>query len=275
MFKIVVFLSLLVSHGMAYSMFESERAINERHYKLIHAIKDVVISTQKTRGLTNNYMNGNVVAQLLVYGQRKQMLDNFETIDKSFKELELSSQYYEDASALMLRSKFLNKSAFKSDSSRVFASYSGVIEKWMELNAKVIKARFIDADETVYKDLNFLNQVLLPLSENIGKMRGLGSGLVAKGYCNKKEAKTMEGFVSEIQRYAMLLKYHMSARRHENMGFSEVKSIHKSIKDYMELTKRKVIGQYEIELVTNEYFDQGTDNISKILKIYNIISSAL
>ena len=275
MFKIIVLLFMLVSQGLAYSMFESERAINERHFKLIHAIKDIVISTQKTRGLTNNYMNGNVVAQLLVYGQRKQMLDNFNMINKSFKELELSSQYYKDASRLMMHSKLLNKSAFKSDSSKVFVSYSSIIEKWIELNAEVIKTRFLEADERLYKDLNFLNQVLLPLSENIGKMRGLGSGLVAKGYCNKNEAKKMKGFVTEIRRYAMLLEYHMSTRQYSSIGLEESKSINKSIKDYMKLTKDKVIGQYEIQLVTNEYFNQGTDTISNILKIYNVISSTL
>ena len=37
------------------------------------ALKDLIVSTQKTRGLTNNYLNGNTVSMLLVYESRKDM----------------------------------------------------------------------------------------------------------------------------------------------------------------------------------------------------------
>ena len=273
--KALVFCLVFALKVMGYSFFQSETSINKDHLDLIHAIKDTVISTQKTRGLTNNYMNGNVVAQLLVHGQRKQMLKNFDTINKRFKKLELPQDFYADASILMKHSKVLNKGAFKSDSAEVFGEYSRVIEKWMHLNENIISWQFKQDDEKRYRELLLLNNVLLPLTENIGKMRGMGSGIVARGFCKESEATKMKTFVNEIQRYKMLLEHHMSQTHYNSLDSRESSDINKNIQTYAELTKYKVIGKEDIRLVTNEYFDQGTMVISKVLKIYNVVSSTL
>ena len=260
---------------MGYSFFTNEKSIQKDHLKLIHNVKDIIINTQKTRGLTNNYMNGNVVAQLLVYGQREQMSQNFSRLNKNFKPLELSPVYYKEASALMLGSKHLNKRAFKSPSAEVFSSYSGIIESWMDLNDKLITQGFEKADAKVYEDLKFLNNVLLPLTENIGKMRGMGSGIVARTYCKEDEAKKMKGFVREIKRFSMLLEYHLSGKSYSSLGSKEMIRINQNIQDYAELTSDKVISKKDIQLVTNAYFDEGTRAISEVIKIYNVIASSL
>jgi len=286
--KIVALCLFFASQIMAYSFFESDKSIDKRHLDVIHAVKDTVISTQKTRGLTNNYMNGNVVAQLLVYGQRKQMLKNFTKIDNNFKRLELSSEYYKKASELMNRSKKLNKMAlsmhqsvlmkgrvFKHDSGKIFASYSRIIEGWMDLNKDMIKVHFSKRDTRTYEKVKLLNNVLLPLTENIGKMRGMGSGIVARTYCKDKEALEMRGFVDEIQRYLTLLEGHLSSTSYSALHKQETHLIKQNIKDYADKTRTEVIDKSDIKLVTNEYFDQGTAAISDILKIYNVITHSL
>ena len=273
--KTLVINLLLTLQVMGYSFFQSEASINANHLKLIHAIKDTVITTQKTRGLTNNYMNGNVVAQLLVYGQRGQMSKNFQSIDEGFTTLELTPGLSKSALALMQTSKHLNKKAFKEDSAEVFSSYSHIIQKWIDLNENVINERFKQGDAKIYKELLLLNNVLLPLTENIGKMRGLGSGIVARGYCKEKEESQMKSFVNEIKRYKTLLEYHMKQTHYDALGSAENRRINQHIRDYTELTETKVISQSDINLVTNEYFDQGTGAISEVLKIYNVVSSSL
>jgi len=273
--KTLLLCLFLASEMMGYSLFETKKSIDNRHLNLIHTIKDIVITTQKTRGLTNNYMNGNVVAQLLVHGQRKEMMKNFAQVDRRFKELELPGHYYQDASKLMLKSKKLNKKAFKNDSAKVFAAYSSIIEAWMDLNEAVITTHFSKREPAIYQEVKLLNNVLLPLTENIGKMRGMGSGIVARGYCQEKEAIKMQSFVDEIQRYTLLLENHMSGVAYTALGQNEFYVIRRNINDYAELTLDEVIGKSDIKLITNEYFDQGTAAISDVLKIYNVISSSL
>lgn len=266
---------LLTLEVMGYSFFQSDTSINKAHLELIHTIKDTVINTQKTRGLTNNYMNGNVVAQLLVYGQRKQMLNHFKSMETKFQKLELPPNFYTNASTLMQRSKALNQGAFKSDSAEVFSAYSNVIEQWMDLNEGIISWQFKEGEPQRYQGLLLLNNVLLPLTENIGKMRGMGSGIVARGYCKEVETKKMQSFVSEIQRYSILLQHHMSQTHYSALSSRESLAINEHIQEYASLTQQKVISQKDIELVTNEYFDQGTMTISEVLKIYNVVAASL
>jgi len=272
MIRLVLVVSILLSHLHALSWFNNEK---KEYLQLIYGIKDTIITTQKTRGLTNNYMNGNVVAQLLVYGQRKQMTKNFMQLNKAFGSLELDSYYYQNSVELMARSKQLNKRAFKSDSAEIFTHYSSVIESWMDLNDKIITEAFSQSDAKAYERLKFMNNVLLPLTENIGKMRGLGSGIVARTYCKEDEMKKMEGFVSEIKRYTSLLEYHLKQTNYSALRSQERIKIEQNIQDYAELTKMQVIGQSDINLNTNAYFDQGTRAIKDVIMIYNVIASTL
>lgn len=273
--RTLLLLFLCILPSMAYSIFQSDKSIDKLHLNLVHSIKDVIITTQKTRGLTNNYMNGNVVAQLLVYGQRKNMKDNFKAINQNFSKLELPVEHQQLASQLIISSKMLNKRAFKGDSAQVFSTYSSYIEKWMDLNELIINYRFKQADQNAYNRLVLLNNVLLPLTENIGKMRGLGSGIVARGYCKEEEVPKMQSFVSEIKRYKLALHRHLAATSYVNLSSKEAKKIEESIQVYAALTENKVIGKKGITLVTNEYFDQGTRTISNVLKVYNVVAAQI
>ncbi|PHR56906.1 MAG: hypothetical protein COA44_07295 [Arcobacter sp.] len=274
MLKAYLVFIVLVSSSWSYSFFDSEKSIDKRHLDLIHKIKDVVINTQKTRGLTNNYMNGNVVAQLLVYGQRKEMIKNFADINKGFKRLELEEIFYKKSSSLIQNSKSLNQIAFKTNSAEVFTQYSDLIEKWMELNENIIVQRF-KTNEKVYSQLILLNNVLLSLTENIGKMRGMGSGIVARGFCKENETLQMKGFANEVQRYKMLLQYHMVGKEYKGLSKNDMIKIEISLEAYASLTLEKVISKKDISLNTNEYFNQGTRAISDVLRVYMAVAASL
>ncbi len=177
--------------------------------------------------------------------------------------------------SLRLKVDQLNKGAFKQVPAEVFASYSSVIEGWINLNRRVIDDYFSAGDPDVYTDVKLLNNVLLPLTENIGKMRGMGSGIVARGYCKKTEISAMKGFVGKIEYLKKILERHLSQSYYDSLSQKEMIAINQHIEAYAELTVYKVIGQESINLVTNEYFDQGTASISDVLKVYNAISTAL
>jgi len=126
-------LLIALSPVMAFSLFD-EKGTDKEYLQLVSSIKDVAISTQKTRGLTNSFMNGNVVAQLLVYAQREQMIKDFEEINRLTSKVKLSENYSKESAELMIKLKKLNKKAFKKNSADVFAAYTLVIEQWIALN---------------------------------------------------------------------------------------------------------------------------------------------
>ncbi len=275
MFRVLVLVGMMVLKGLAFDFSFDHNKEDLQYLSLVHAIKDTVITTQKTRGLTNNYMNGNVVAQLLVYGQRENMMKNFETVKGSFSHLGLPSELKIVSEDLINRTKELNRRAFKSNSAEVFGSYSHIIEAWISLNKEVINTHFAKGDQTKYKMVSTLNSVLLPLTENIGKMRGMGSGIVARTYCKRQEIPKMRQFANEIDRYRVLLEYYLKQEAFSALSTQELELINAGLHEYTELTLQKVIAQRDIALDTNSYFNQGTAAISNVLKVYNALVAKL
>lgn len=268
--KIVIWCALL-AQVMGFSLFETTHDEDLRYLEVVNAIKSAVITTQKTRGLTNNFMNGNISAQLLVYGQRMEMKKDFAGIQSALKDLEDKHIFSESASALMARSQRLNKKAFKSDSAQTFADYSKVIEGWIDLNRVIIDHHFTKRSNARYSMVSTLNNVLLPLTENIGKMRGLGSGIVARTFCKDEESPKMQRFVNEIDRYRGVMALYLQKEKFDALSQVEVAQINENIQAYTQLTLQNVIDQSNIDLDTNGYFDQGTAAISDVLKVYNVM----
>ena len=269
--KLLIILLLSVSPMMAFSLFDSAGGSDKAYLELVSSVKDIAISTQKTRGLTNSFMNGNVAAQLLVYGQREQMMKDFKALKKRSKEADLPEEYRKSTDVLMKKLKKLNKKAFKKNASDVFASYTGVIEEWIALNTQIIDTHFKEGDQEIYVAVSMLNSTLLPLTENIGKLRGMGSGIVARGTCKEVETPKMQSFATNIETYRNQMKSYMDKHSFKTLSKNDLEAVNAKIATYVTLTEGKVIGKEEIHLDANKFFDQGTACIGGVLKVYNAV----
>jgi len=143
----------------------------------------------------------------------------------------------------------------------------------MLLNKLIIDKQFRKKGGAVYAALLFQNQTLLPLTENIGKMRGMGSGIVARGSCKKGEVPKMEAFAAEIERYRTAMVAYLE--KHPVVGKETLKQVNEKIAAYVKLTREKVIGKQHIKLDPNKYFDQGTACIGEVQKVYNAVSKKI
>ena len=271
--KIILALLIAVSPMMAFSLFDDDKGTDKEYLHLVSSIKNVAISTQKTRGLTNSFMNGNVAAQLLVYAQREQMMKDLDAIKKLSSKAKLPKNYTAESAALMKKVKKLNKKAFKRNSAEVFASYTGVIEEWIALNGKIIDSHFKAGDGNIYAAVSMLNSTLLPLTENIGKLRGMGSGIVARGACNDVETPKMQSFATNIEMYRGKMKSYLDKHSYKTLSNNDRDAVNAKIADYAKLTQEQVIGQEEIQLDANKFFDQGTACIGGVLKVYNAVAA--
>ena len=253
---------------MAFSFFDN-KATNQDYIHVVTSMKDVMLVTAKTRGLTNSFNNGNVAAQLLVYAQREAMAKDLKILEDAVAKAKFPAAEIDAIESLGKKLKSLNRKAFRKNPADVFVAYTKVIDEMLALNTKIIDAHFKNENPAIYKPLAMMNNTLLPLVENIGKLRGMGSGIVARGHCNENEVSKMKHFSQEIEKYRLeMVAYYKSngCRR-----FSTRKLVHfdKEISDFTKLTNEKVIGQENITLDANKYFDQGTESIKDIMSIYN------
>ena len=272
--KLLLLLWIMVSPMMAFSLFD-DKGSDKEYLHLVSSIKDVTITTQKTRGLSNSFLNGNVSAQLLAYAQREQMVKDFEKINALESQVKLPDVYVQESQALIKKAKKLNRKAFRKKPTEVFAAYTKITEGWMALNKKIIDSRFKSGNPTVYAAITMLNSTLLPLAENVGKLRGMGSGIVAKGSCEESEATKMNTFAENIEKYRVRMVAYMNANGCRRFSKRKVNDITHRIKVYVELTRAEVIGKKHITLDPNKYFDQGSASLNGILEIYDAMEGEI
>jgi len=272
--KIVLFIWILISPLMAFSLFE-DKASDKEYLEFVTLLKDVTIDTQKVRGLTNSFKNGNVAAQLLVYAQRESLEKDISKVEGFITKYEVEEDISKEAKELIKKVRKWNSKAFRKESTAVFSGYTAIVESLINLNGKFINTYFKKGDAKVYTTLTMMNETLLPLTENIGKLRGMGSGIVARGSCNENEAVTMKAFTVNIEKYRLEMQAYF--KKHGCRRFSTRKLVEFDVKiaDYTKLVNEKVIGKEGIALDANKYFDQGTACISDVISIYDAMSEEL
>jgi len=271
--KVILMSLLIVLNLSAFSLFGNTKEELEK-VEYMNELKNLIVATQKTRGLTNNYMNGNVVAMLLVHAERKEM-------KKSLRALKKFSALDNATLALEPELLSLNKTAFKQDSHKSFTQYTVMIEKMLAIGDKFVITKMKDTSELSQKASRMMMDNILPFTENIGKIRGLGSGVVARTYSKSIEDQQLKSFVHAVQNLNEVEAPNMKVLAFKYPHFysknvpEQIEDISKDALVYITLTETKVIGQKDITLNTNVYFNQGTDLIAKALKLFDENANAI
>jgi len=274
--RILLILSLLIFSLSAKSLFSNSAQADNSIY--IGSLKDLVIATQKTRGLTNSYMNGNIAAMLLVYANRKDMKKAIGIMES----LPLAADPVINSRATTISQSLitLNNKAFKMKASEAFASYTEQIGQTLML-AQSVSKRFS-------KDLNpfgqdasiIMMETMLPMTEYVGQLRGFGSGLAAKGTINKAELEKIYVLVNEVKTLNTNLQTQMNQLTSKYKGKlpseinSQIAAVNAKATAYSLFAEKKFLSDVK-NIDPNEYFDEGTALISAIIQAYNTNNSAL
>ena len=270
--RIFLIITALVFSLNAKSLFSNDSQAENSKY--IGALKDLVISTQKTGGLTNNYLNGNTSSMLLVYGNRK----NMKTAIGVMESLPLASDPIINSRATNISQALikLNRKAFKQEAASVFEQYTEQIEQILMLAQTVSKRGSSDLNPLGQKLSSVMMEVILPFTEYVGQMRGMGSGIVAKKKITKMQEAQMLAIINEITDLTSKLVTDMkviAAGNKDNFNSSldaKLATIEKTSKSYIALTQKEILKKKKIDYDTDTYFGKGTDLISLLIGIYNI-----
>lgn len=274
--RIFLLFIFLIFSLEAKSLFTNNDQADSSVY--IGALKDLIIATQKTRGLTNSYMNGNTVAMLLVYGNRDDMKKAIGTMESL--PLAADAVINNRATAISQALIKLNNKAFKMKPSEAFSSYTEEIGQTLML-AQTVSKRFAKDLNPFGKEVStIMMEVMLPMTEYVGQMRGFGSGLAAKGSVSKTELEKILVLSSQIkklntelqQRMAQLISKYPDKYSSDIKG--EISNVDDAVKSYTSFAESKFMNDVE-SIEPNTYFDNGTKLISLIIKAYNTNNKAL
>lgn len=257
---------------LASSVFVCANEMKQIDY--LSTVKDIIISTQKIRGGTYNFLNGSEFAQFGVYEERSIQKNAFSELDRHY----ITGGKKLDAAFDKLRkqTKSLNKLSFELQPLVSFKAYSTLINKMIETN-KAGRFAFFDKSSLLLKNSSMvmINDIL-PLSEGLGKLRGLGSGIIGRGYCEEEEVKMMKRYVYEIHYNLKHVIQGMESLQNANPKLysktlsATLTDLKNDINKYVVFAKNKLIAKEDIQENSNDYFDRGTKLISKVMKLYRV-----
>lgn len=273
----LLFMTMLIFVSLnAKSLFSNSQQADNTIY--LGSLKDLVIATQKTRGLTNSFLNGNTAALLLVYDNRENMVKAISTMESvSIATDPIINERATNISNALIK---LNSSAFKKESNSVFAQYTEQIAQTLILAQTLAKRSAKDLNPFGVDASKIMMDTMLPMTEYVGQMRGFGSGLAAKKERSKSELNKMLMLADKIQDLNIKLqkqlstlsqKYKQSLPSQLQDQASDIDTITKKYTLFVENKFKNNIKNID----PNIYFDNGTNLISHIIKVYATVNKAI
>lgn len=174
----------------------------------------------------------------------------------------------------------LNHTAFKKEPNLVFTQYTQEIGQILILAQTLAKRSAKDLNPFGIEASKIMMEVMLPMTEYVGQMRGFGSGLAAKKKRTEVElnkililSNKIKNLNSQLQEqlYELTQKYGDSLQEQIVDETASVDKITKSYTLFAEDEFRSNIKNIE----PNDYFDNGTELISHIIKVYNTCNRAI
>jgi len=260
----------------AKSLFSNAEQADSSKY--IANLKDLLIATQKTRGLTNSYLNGNTETLLLIYNTRSDMKKAISKMESTT--LAADPVINSRASSISKALIKLNAKAFKKKAPEVFSAYTEQIEEILML-AQTVSQRTAKALNDFGKETsNVMMETMLPLTEQVGRLRGYGAGVAARKVATKSDIEKVYALANEVKRLNATLTEQMNQLTSRYSGKlpssinSEVVAIDKAVKSYTYLAEKKLLKHPET-VDSDDYFEKGTHLINLIIKAYNTCNSAM
>ena len=269
--KIIILLLLIAVSAFAVS--------DAKKVRYLDTVKDLIVATQKTRGGTYNFLNGSEFAQFGVFDQRSKIKSSFKSLNRQFNVV--GPKIDGEFDKLYKQMKSLNKLAFQLDPLTSFKAYSSLIRKMISLGGKVQVELYGDGNDFEKASSRLMMNDIMRLTEGLGKLRGLGSGIAARGNCEDEEVEYMESYVEEVSinmdkviKTMLNLNKKYSDNYPAGLNLKLVK-YKNDVKAYVKLAEMKLIEKETIDVDSNKYFKQGTDLISGAIKFYKMNAKAL
>jgi len=277
--RIFLVLAMLVFSLQAKSLFSNKD--QEEASKYINALKDLMIATQKTRGKTNAYLNGDRSALLLIQGTKRDM-------KRAIGEMEAlplaeNPTVGEKATTISQALTELNSKALRSKNPKaVFDAYTEQIDQILMLAQTVSKQGSKDLNLLGKEATRIMMETILPLIEATGRLRGMGSGIIARGKITETQKFAILSLLNEMDDLETRLQSEMKSvmSKHRDMYKASTSKyltkLHKQVKTYLNLTNSKILGaKVDTSYSSAKFFDKGTDVIATLMVIFDANRKAI
>jgi len=258
---------------LAFSQLEIEGA------KTLPSIKDLLINTQKLRGLALVYKAGDNSLLLQLQQQISVVKTKLQTAQKAVIKANLKGI---TALFFSLERKLQNaiNSTFTQTKEQNFKNYSNIINNELSLIVKIgdMSNLILDPDLDTYYLMDLVINKLPIISETAGKARAVGTSILITKKYTKQQQTELAVLVGSLKENTALA----------NSGLESAYSYNSKLKPLIDPTfekfsntaalfdnEIKTISQDNLSIDSHVFFQNGTDVIDKTVTLYNLANKHL
>lgn len=283
-FTLIFVLFLMPIAYFSYSKFDelSDRIQVAEKEKLgieyLISLRPIYTNMAKTRGMTNAFLNGEVDLETKIKSMRDKIekyFSNLEAVDASLSSILKTKGKVSD---IIERWQKLQHMSFSLSAEKSFAEHTFIIEKALDLNEHIIESSGLILDSNVAShflmDASFLR--LPVLMENMGKARGVGSGIAAKGNYTPESFLQLVNYVDTINVTLKKMNHALQIVFNEDSEYASKLALvsgqaDKEVKEFIMLSKNSLINPVNIKIEAVDYFDGGSKAIKSVVKLFDAI----
>ncbi|RLA72003.1 MAG: hypothetical protein DRG24_04065 [Epsilonproteobacteria bacterium] len=237
-------------------------------------VKELVVLTQKMRGNTNVYLKGGYITLSTISEDRDEVAASLRSLHHNFKIVGFKVD--DEFATLNLYMQSLNDVAADLNTMTTFQAYSLLIKEMISIGEKVQVDFFMDELELDQRVSSIMMKNILPLTEQLGKLRGFGAGAAVCRECAEDERYYLQEYIDtaleDLRTFVLEMKslagdfpelYSDDIDAHLNLYQSRVR-------DYLQLVELKLMDGNDRKIDTYDFFSQGTSLIDQTLKYYDM-----
>ncbi len=282
----VFFLLPLTALSVALIWEESEKfsaaGNNQTALNYLAALRPLTEHIAETRGMTNTYLNGGREFESRIMAKRSEVDTELNELQRVDAQLGQAYQTGDRAARIRDQWDVLQKTAFEKTPAATFAEYTALIDSILDLMVHVSESSglVLGTELDAYYLADSLVNSLPLIAENIGKSRGLGSGIAADGQMANAQFLKLSDFINDVikTRKKMEHGFDVALRLNPRLqgSLAEPLAAAKTATDnFIHTSRSALLEASAIEIEPAAYFQMGTDAISANLKLYDLVLPVL
>jgi len=242
--------------------------------RYISALRPLVQHFPEHRGTTNAYLSGAKQLKIKITAKRQQIIQDFKGIDAVDAELGDELRASAEWQSIKTTWNGLQNDAFSGEAKAIFSRHSQLVAQVLGLISNVSDSSGLTMDpelESFYIAASVVNS-LPQIVENLGKARGMASGLAVRGRVTTKENGKLSSLLAAVEKSTNVLKRSKVVIAHSNpdMGRLLQADMDQAITQserYLVYLNNKVLSAATVVVTSKQVFSKGTETIQSNFKL--------
>lgn len=272
----VVILALQISQEVQTVKHEQEGL------SYITSLRQLIQHVPEHRGMTNAYLNGNAAVRDKIMAKREQIQSDIAQIDQINQQFQQNLQVQTSWPGIKSQLHQVQQEAFDGPAAEVFARHSALIESLRGLMFEVSNQShltFDDQMETFFM-INLVVERFPVVTDQLGIVRGMGSGLAAAGLVTHQQDSKLTGLTAQTMAQLKVVNRNLDAmssasRALQTSMAGDVAAMNEKANGFLNLVKRELLRTGPVDVDSNNVFAQGTEAIGRVFALYDAMLPAI